>query len=130
MNSEFKLIKGAKVVNQGIISSSDVLIKGEIIHKISSEIIFRDNSSCIGLALPFNFATDLSLFSPTTRMSQYVLEFSSKAICPGCIKSKHPFVNPIFLPNPRHLMTWSMVFFSVSAANLSLVTFNPLDTVI
>ena len=47
MNSEFKLIKGAKVVNQGIISSSDVLIKGEIIHKISSEIIFRDNFDLI-----------------------------------------------------------------------------------
>ena len=43
MSSEYKLIKGAKVVNQGIISSSDVLIKGEIIHKISSEIILRDN---------------------------------------------------------------------------------------
>ena len=47
MNSEFKLIKGAKVVNQGIISSSDVLIKGEIIHKISSEIILRDNFDLI-----------------------------------------------------------------------------------
>ena len=47
MSSEYKLIKGAKVVNQGIISSSDVLIKGEIIYKISSEIILRDNFDLI-----------------------------------------------------------------------------------
>ena len=116
------------LINLSGVSSSKMITTDTVFNAV--KIVYRDNWSCIGLALPFNFATDLSLFSPTTRMSQCVLEFSSKAICPGCIKSKHPFVNPIFLPNSRHLMTWSMVFFSVLAANLSLVTFNPPNTVI
>ena len=51
-----------------------------------------------GTARTFSRAVDASLLRPTTNRSQAALACPSSATCPGCSKSKQPFVKPILSP--------------------------------